>query len=412
MAVAALAGAMAQALAPGVRAGAPPAPAPEQVVQAAWQAVADHYFDSTYGGVDWQRARATYLRRAAEPGADGYALASEMVALLKDPGTYVLRPQQRAKLDEEERRLRVDVVGIGVLLSAGPGGTPMVRQVLPGGPAQQAGVRQGMLVLEVDGQDVRKLSITQVADRIRGAAGTTVRLVVMAPGGARQALTLTRRAVSSAPQPSGRLLQGENIGYIYLPHFHEGMETAFLAELRKLIRTRALILDLRTSFSGGSLGTLSHIAGLLAEGQALGILTSREEVFPLPAVKAESSSNPLVPAPTAIDAYAKPVAVLIDESTTFGILAFALQEMGRAVLVGRPTQPATGDTQQRWELPGGGLIQVTSGRFFSSRGRPLVGPVVPDVTVPMDDEWLRAWYDGSDLDVRRAIQALRQRGAI
>lgn len=387
---------------------APPAD-PQAVVRAAWEAVRDHYFDEKFGGVAWNETLLQrYLNQAKAPGADGYRVAAEMLAQLGDPYTLVVDPEARRRL--EAQSTRVEVVGIGVRLSDGPEGYPLVLQVLPGSPAAQGGVWRGALIVAVDGQPTKGRPLDEVVARIRGPAGSQVRLQLERADGSRREVTLTRRAVSWEPRPASRVL-ADNVGYLYLPHFAPGMETAFLAELRKLYRTRALILDLRTSSGGGAYQTLSHIAGLLTE-QPLGFWVTRQGFVTLPSQKASGSDNPLVPAPTAVDFYDKPVAILIDDVSTFGLLAFGLRSAGRAVLVGRPAPPESGDLLAAFELPGGGLVQVTTGRFYSMAGRPLVGPVVPDVTVPLDRAYLRAWEGGSDLDVQQAIQLLRRRGAL
>lgn len=387
----------------------PQEPLAAQVVRAAWQAVRDHYFDEKFGGVPWDEALLQrYLQQAAAPDADGYRIAAEMVGRLGDPLTAVIDPQARRQL--EAATPRVEVVGIGVRLSSGPEGYPLVRQVLPGGPAARAGVWSGALVVGVDGQPTRGRTLDEVAARIRGPAGTAVRLELERADGSRVSLTLTRQAVSWEPRAVSRVLEG-NVGYLHLPHFAQGMETAALAELRRLYRTRALILDLRDSSGAGSYLTLSHIAGLLTD-QPLGFWVTREGFVSLPAEKATTSDNPLVPAPTSADHYDRPVAVLVDEVSAFGLLAFALRQMGRAVLVGRPTPSGAGELAAAYPLPGGGLVQVTTGRFYSMRGEPLVGPVVPDVTVPLDRAYLKAWESGQDPDVAQAIDLLRRRGAL
>ncbi|WP_324669268.1 S41 family peptidase [Geochorda subterranea] len=387
----------------------PPPPPPADVVRAAWQAVRDHYFDPGFGGAAWDEALLErYLARAAAPDADGYRLAAEMVASLGDPLTVVVEPSARAT--QVPSSPRVQVVGIGVRLSTGPEEYPLVRQVLPGGPASRGGVWAGALVVAVDGRPTQGRPLDEVAAEIRGAAGTRVRLQLERADGSRVSVELTRQAVAWEPRAVSRVLDG-NVGYLHLPHFHPGMETAALAELRKLYRTRALILDLRDSSGAGAYATLSHIAGLLTD-QPLGLWVTRQGLVGLPSQRATASANPLVPAPTSADRYEQPVAILIDEVSAFGLMAFGLRQSGRAVLVGRPTRPGAGELAATLELPGGGLVQVTTGRFYSARGDPLVGPVVPDVTVPLDRHYLRAWEAGQDPDVAQAIALLRRRGAL
>ena len=385
---------------------APPLPAadPTAVVQAAWEAIGRLYFDSRMAGQDWQAVRERYLALARQSGTDGYLLAARMLQELGPEAGFVLTPQQAS--EARARSPRESLVGVGVIIVQTDAGEVLVRSVLPGGPAERGGVRRGDRIAAVDGVPTAGRSLDEVAMAIRGQANTAVRLDLLGPDGAIRRLTLTRRPYTYEPRVQARVLP-DNIGYLHLPHFREGMETAFLGELRRLYRTRALVLDLRDSAPGGSLITLSHIAGLITQ-EPLGLLVSRDGVAVLPSRKATQSDNPLIPAPTEIDFYDRPIAVLVDETSRFHELAFALKENRRAVLVGRPMSAGGGQVQTCTELPGGGEMCVTSMRFFSSRGRPLVGPVVPDVVVPVDRLFLERWAAGGDLDVEKAVEVLQR----
>ncbi|HEY8486027.1 MAG TPA: S41 family peptidase, partial [Limnochordales bacterium] len=299
-----------------------------------------------------------------------------------------------------------NLVGVGIVIVQTEAGEVLVRGVVPGGPAARAGVRRGERIASVDGQPTAGRSLDEVALSIRGQPQTTVRLELVGPDGRRRELLLKRQPYTYDPKVQARVLPGE-IGYLYLPGFREGMETAFLGELRRLYRTKALVLDLRDSTPGGSLATLMHIAGLLSR-EPLGLLVSREGMGLLEARRAETSDNPLVPAPTELDFYGRPLALLVDETSRFHELAFGLRENRRAVLVGRPMTAGGGQVQSCSPLPGGGEVCVTSMRFFSLRGRPLVGPVVPDVVVPVDELFLKRWAQGGDLDLEKAVEVLRR----
>ena len=381
------------------RSGTPVSPA--EVVQAAWEAIGRLYFDPKMAGIDWEALLPRYLQQA-RAGADGYALAREMLGLLGPDAGSVLTPEQAA--EARERGARERVVGIGVVIVRLEDGGVLVRSVLPGGAAEQRGVRRGDRILAVDGASTAGMTLDQVAGAIRGQPGTTVVLQLQAPDGSSRRLELVRQPYTYEPRVRARVLEGQ-IGYLYLPHFQPGMETAFLGELRRLYRTRALVLDLRDSVPGGSLATLSHVAGLLLR-EPLGLLIGREDVTVLPAQKATRSDNPLIPAPTDLDFYDRPMAVLIDETSRFHELAFALKEHRRAVLVGRPLPSGGGQIQTCSQLPGGGEVCVTSLRFFSTRGRPLAGPVVPDVVVPLDGAFLQRWAAGGDPDLEKALDIL------
>ena len=381
-----------------------PAPEAAAVVQAAWEAIGQLYFDSRMAGQNWGAVRERYLALARQGGADGYVLAARMLQELGPDAGFVLTPQQAS--EARARSPRESLVGVGIVIVQTQAGEVLVRSVLPGGPADRGGVRRGDRIAAVDGVPTGGRSLDEVARAIRGEPQTAVRLDLLGPDGAARRLTLTRQPYTYEPKVQARVLP-DNIGYLYLPHFREGMETAFLGELRRLYRTRALVLDLRDSAPGGSLITLSHIAGLISR-EPLGLLVSRDDVVVLPSSKATESDNPLIPPPTELDFFDRPIVVLVDETSHFHELAFALKENRRAVLVGRPMSGGGGQVQRCTELPGGGEICVTSMRFFSTRGKPLVGPVVPDVVVPIDQAFLERWAAGGDLDVEKAVEVLRR----
>ncbi len=381
----------------------PPA-SPDAVVEAVWQAVARYFFDPGFSQEQWEAIKERYLEEARRPGADPYEIASRMISSLGPESVVLLKAQEASRLAPAPPR--EDVVGVGVVIYSTDKQEVVVRRVIPGGPASRGGVRRGDRVVAVDGVATAGLSIGEVGAAIRGKEGSRVTLELLDPDGARRTVSLVRRAYTFEPRIESRVLSG-NVGYLYLPHFQQGMETAFLGELRKLYRTRALILDLRDSVAGGDLLTLSHIAGLFMT-EPLGLLVQRDQVSLVPSRKSDSSDNPLIPAPTELDFYSRPMAVLVDQTTRFHHLAFALRESGRAVLVGRPTTEGGGQFQTSVPLPDGGAAVVTYARFYSFQGKPLVGPVVPDVVVPVDASFLRRWAQGGDLDVERALDALQR----
>jgi C-terminal processing protease CtpA/Prc len=110
-----------------------------------WSEVAEHYYDPTYNGVDWQTVRSRY-RPAALTARDDPALLDilrEMLAELRDPHTRILGAQQVS--DRREGRTTTS----GVILFD-VDGVPVVYDVIPGSAAAEAGLRPGLRVLEVN----------------------------------------------------------------------------------------------------------------------------------------------------------------------------------------------------------------------------------------------------------------------
>lgn len=391
-----------------------------ELFDAVWGAVAESYAGPDFKPLEWQ-AVWRELRPLAEKAKDAATVQDvidRMLARLNDPHTYYVSPKQMAaskqtKLAED----RLDVVGIGVLLTQAPDGSVVARQVLPKSPAARAGIREGTRITAVDGRAVKGVAVATVAERIRGDRGTKVRLSLLDPWNSARDVTLSRADVRFVADVRSKVLP-DNIGYLYLPGGGDGFELKVLRHLRKLQRTQGLIIDLR---SGWSATDLSHmipilkIAGLFTD-QSLGTLVSRQGTLSLtPQIRWESSSSDswwkslLTPPPTAMDVYKKPVALLVDESTTWDILALAMQESGRAVVVGRPTAPGGGALAGGYELTDGSGLSVTITYYSSPRQQTLKNGMKPDVVVPMDLAYLAAWYKGEDLDIDAAKKALLAR---
>lgn len=371
----------------------------------------EEYFDKNLGGIDWSEHRWKYESRALKaktPEALAKIL-NEMLASLKDPDTYVMSPKE-VREQERQKKNRVDIFGVGLLLGQMPSKEPVVRMVIPKSPADRAGAKKGDRISSVDGRTTKGMTLADVAARIRGAKGTKVTLGLLDPTGRERKAVATRAEVTFLFKVRTKVV-GSNVGYISIPSFDDGIEAEVLAGLRKLARTRALIIDARDSYAGGKLATLQYVAGLFGKGP-LGILVSRDGVADLTAQLATESSSILIPPPRPSDVYRKPIAILVDETTNLDILALGLKEMGRAVLVGRKTGSNKGSVQTPRELSDGSVLYLTTSRYTSPQGRILSYGATPDVVVPLTVDTLKAWYRGEDPDLQHALKALKQRYGI
>lgn len=388
-----------------------------EVFDVVWEAVAESYAGPGLNTVDWQAVRDD-LRPQAQNAKDAeafYGVIDRMLSKLDDPLTYYVSPPQMAELKKSKQADdRLDIVGVGILLSQTPDGQVVAREVLPKGPAARSGIKQGVRIAAVDGQAVKGLPLGEVADRIKGEKGTKVTLSLLDPNNRRREVTMSRASVRYEAQVRSKVLS-DNIGYLYLPGGGDGFETKVLGQLRKLHRTQALIVDLR---SGWSILDLSHmtpmlkIAGLFTD-RAIGTLLSRQGAFLLaPISKWESTSTDswwrslLTPPPTALDVYKKPIAFLVDESSTWEILALGMRDIGRATVVGRPTASGAGALAGGYELSDGSGISITITYYASPLGNTLNSGMQPDVYVPMDRDYLASWHRGDDPDITSAKEAL------
>jgi len=326
-----------------------------------------------------------------------YAAIRAMTAVLRDSHTGFLTPEQNRERQAQHRQ-QAAFSGIGVVLMPREGRF-YVRDVIPGGPAEAVGVQPLDRILRIDAIPTAGLQVEQVAGTIRGSAGTSVTLTLDRPGRA-GAITLTvMRAPIQIPAIfQARVLDG-GIGYLQLYQFFTRTGQEFRQALDRMLAggMRALVLDLRSN-SGGYLHELTAVANaLLLPGRPIYQETSRGGSTRM----VRTTAAPILPSHV-------PVVVLIDEGSASAaeLLAAALQEHGRAMLMGAKTGGAV-EAGVLYDLSDGSALSVTVLRLSTGMGRRLEGiGVSPDVAVTLAVADLD---QGRDTQLQRGVLAARQR---
>jgi len=293
------------------------------------------------------------------------------------------------------------------------GALQVVSYVVPGSPAEGAGLMPGDEILAVDGEDMRPLSEEEAGRRIRGPEGSRVSLAIRRPGagdgGTRFEVSLTRRRMQSANAIS-RMHPG-GIGYLYLDSFRDDSDSAVLQEARALKRQgmRSLVLDVRGN-GGGSLQAVINIAAaFLKKGMGIVSTNGRKgwtRQWKAPA-DGEFSDTPL--------------ALLVDgrSASASEILAGALQDNRRAVVVGSRSY-GKGSAQVIVPFEDGSALKLTVDSWFTPAGRSIQkdksggGGIIPDVPVQAGDtaqaqamaRIMRELYRAPSLDAPAADPAL------
>lgn len=284
--------------------------------------------------------------------------------------------------------------GVGLMIQTLEGKI-LCRRILPGSPAEKAGIEPGDLLLEVDKQPVSSLSLEQIQKLLRGMPGTTVTLKVLHPTTRRtQELVLTRAEIESEAVPFSTVLPGQ-IGYIALTQFTRGCAEAVrqhLIQLKTRTPLKGLILDLRGNPGGLMSEALDILNFFLPRGELL--LETRGRMSEANQ-KYYAQMQPFEPT--------LPLVVLIDEHSASAseIVAGTLQDLDRAVIIGKRSfgkglvqivRPLVENTQMkitvsRYYTPSGRSIQMTAKgsageRTFRTRnGRPIRGGsgITPDI---------------------------------
>jgi carboxyl-terminal processing protease len=264
-------------------------------------------------------------------------------------------------------------VGLGVELKIDKEGLRLVG-VIRGGPAWDAGLKTGEVIIGIDGRSIKGLSLDEAANRLQGTEGTSVEIQLLRRDGTNRSHQLVRRHVDVESVSGVKLLDPEHgIGYFQLTGFQKTSTEEIDRALATLSNEgmRALVLDLR-----GNPGGLLNVAVEIAErfiDQGLVVSTRG---------RAHGQTQSLATRGQA--RWRLPIYVLVDRDSASAseILAGALQDHNRATIIGARTY-GKGSVQSIFSLrsaPAG--LKLTTAKFYSPRNRPYSEQgVQPDIPI-------------------------------
>ena len=309
--------------------------------------------------------REFYNRGAIDHQKMIYGATKGMVDALGDPYTVYLTPVNREISDAE---LRGSFDGVGIQVDMREGKLTVVAPI-EGSPADQAGLRPGDVVTHADGQSLAGKTLNDTVLLIRGPRGTSVTLTVARPN-VSDPLTFTlTRAEIKVESVRARMLD-EGVGYIRISNFgsNTGSETA--TSVRDLLgrQPRGMVIDLRSN-PGGYLHAAVEVADHFMDG---GVVVYQA------GGNGERQTYRAEPGGLATDAR---LAVLVNKGSASAseILAAALRDNGRAVLVGEKTF-GKGTVQNVHQLSDGSGLRVTSAQWLTPTEQPIQGVgITPDI---------------------------------
>lgn len=323
------------------------------------------------------------------------AAANAMIASLDDRWSYYLSAEDYQTHMETANNA---YVGIGITIQASEDGSGFsIQAVTEGGPAQEAGLQIGDLLIAVDGQDVRDMSSGTLRGLVRGEEGTTVSITVEREGRELTIPVLRRRF--ETPVATGQLLEG-NIGLITIENFDSRCAQESIAAIETLLEQGAesLIFDVRNNPGGYAHELVELLDYLLPEGEIFHTLyydgTEEREV-------SDAGCLDL------------PMAVLVngDSYSAAEFFAAALQEYGAATIVGTQTC-GKGHFQQTFSLGDGSAVGLSVGKYYTPKGKNLEGVgITPDIPIALsEEEDIELYYDRlppeNDAQVQEAVSCL------
>lgn len=343
----------------------------------------------------WDRIEESFIGEIPSAQERTYGAIRGSMADLQDPYTVFIEPVARA---EERQSLQGTFGGIGALLSRPEEGGPIILEPIPGNPAEKAGVLLGDVLLAIDGVEITpEVSVAEVRDMIRGETGTAVTLTIRHEGQTEPVDLEIIRAEILDPSVSYRMVGDEaNIGYIRLARF-SGESANEVAEAITDLQSQgaqSLILDLRNN-GGGLLNAAVDIADLFLSDGPILYQVSRDEGEREYLATSETLAPDI------------PLVVLINGGTASAseIVSGALQDRGRATLIGDHPSYGKGSVQLVYDLSDGSSVHVTSARWFTpDRHQIDQQGLQPDISVEITQEGLD---NGRDEVLNRAIEFLQ-----
>lgn len=348
----------------------------------AWGLIRESFIDPTFNHQDWDlKLQETMVEMFPLKSADAaYNKINGMVSTLGDPFTRIISPKEYQSF-----RIGSDgnLQGVGLFINVEPTtGHLVVLSCVADSPAARAGIHEGDELVEINGERVDGIDSETAALKLRGRAGTTVKVKVhrgksdFHDSNFRE-VNLPREYVKLSPissaiiphkSPDGHLLK---TGYVRLSAFSQ---TA-ASDMEKVIHqledqgVHSYILDLRNN-PGGLVKAGLDVAQLWLDGEETLVYTTDRDghIFPINMVDGHAITH-------------DPLAVLVNEGSASAseILAGALHDNGRAILIGHTTF-GKGKIQSVTELHDGSALFVTVAKYLSPLRHEIdkVG-ITPDV---------------------------------
>lgn len=337
------------------------------------------------------------IRRLAQTNSeDVFSLAMTAFAHEIDPHTNYLSPRNTEQFNTE---MSLSLEGIGAVLQMDEDYT-VINSMVAGGPAAKSkAISVGDRIVGVGQvgqqiQDVIGWRLDDVVALIKGPKGSKVRLEILPAGKGTKTriITLTRERIrleDRAVKMTVKTVGKEKVGVLDIPGFYVGLTDDVKVQLQKLEKqnVNSVIIDLRSN-GGGALTEAVSLSGLFIPGGP--VVQVRDNNGK---VREDSDNDGVV-------YYKGPLVVMVDRfsASASEIFAAAMQDYGRALIVGEPTF-GKGTVQQyrslnriydqmlRPEWPALGSVQYTIQKFYRINGGSTQRKgVTPDIMMPTGNE--------------------------
>ena len=273
-----------------------------------------------------------------------------------DPHSQFMEPKDFKSMQEDTKS---EFAGLGVTLTE-KSGILTILHPMEDTPGFEAGLLPGDQILKINGESTEKLNNNSAIEKLRGKVGERVTLTINRPSTSQVKDFEIIRAIIKVPSVKDAQilpLQGKaRIGYVRITQFNEPTATELANALNTLEKDgmEALVLDLRYN-PGGLLGSAVDVCGEFLEPNTLIVFT-----------EGRTPSREYRTATTSTSQREYPIVVLTNYASASGseIVAGALKDLGRALLVGETTF-GKGSVQSVVSLPDGSAARLTTAKYFT-----------------------------------------------
>lgn len=246
-----------------------------------------------------------------------------------------------------------------------------VVSIIPGGPAEKAGIENSDIIESIEGKTTHDMSLAEIRGMLSGDQGSTITVAVVRPRKAEPQKIVITRDMITIPPVADKML-ADNVGYIHVDAFPEGKSQEVATKIRELQKQGAkkLVLDLRNSSSGAESEGIATANLFLDHGT---ITYLQGQKYPREAFNADPIK----------DITKLPVAVLVNRGTAgpAEIVASAILENARGDVVGDKTF-GDGSVQKLIEMRDNSALILSIAKYYSPGGKSIQdAAVTPNVMV-------------------------------
>ena len=358
------------------------------------------------------RIRTEYVEEPNIPSVTNGALHGLLESL--DANSSYLDP---AEYKDYKQRKDEGKATIGATISKRYGYAAVIA-VIPGGPADKAGVQSGDIIEAIENKTTRDMSLAEIDGLLSGTSGSVINVSVVRPRRAEPVKATITREIVSDPPVTDKMLE-DGIAYLRVDDFPKGRSQEVANKLKAAEKNGAkkIILDLRNSGAGDEEEGIAT-ANLFLDHGMISYLQGQKypkQVFNADPEKTVVAKLPLV--------------VLVNRGTAgpAEIVAAAVMENARGDVLGDKTF-GSGSIQKIIDLPDGSALMLSVAKYYSPSGKALQDTAITpnilvadsndDFLVPDEDENVEPDQtkeekqpdNKPDDQLKRAIEVLRAQG--